>query len=141
MTILWHGGVTRLVILTKHWAIKFPTPMYGWKFFLYGFLANMQEREWAGFDKRLCPVLRSSKYGIFVIMPRCQPLTDDEFTDRIHDGWLRLSEEATNESVELPVELKTCSFGWLNGKIVAIDYGGCGRRGRTTRTIASLYSE
>ena len=145
MTILWHGGVTRLVILTKRWAIKVPTPMYGWKYFLYGLLANMQEREWSGFDSRLCPIRWSSKYGLVVIMPRCIPLTDDEFIEHVHDNWLRMREEETNEplpySIDLPVELKTCSFGWLDNQIVAVDYGGCGRRGRTTRTIADLYSE
>lgn len=89
MTVLWHGGVTRLVILTKHWAVKLPTPMYGWKFFLYGFLANLQEREWAGFDARFCPVSWSSRYGIALVMPRCTPLTDEEFRTEIGEDYWR----------------------------------------------------
>lgn len=138
MTFNLHGGVTRMVVLFGQWAIKLPTVMYGWKFFLYGFLANMQERDWAGFDDRLCPILYTAPGGLFVVMPRCQILTDDEFVEHVHDDWARMLDKETGfplpYSADLPVELKTCSFGWLNGKIVAVDYGGCGRRAETTRT-------
>ena len=140
MTILWHGGVTRLVILTKRWAIKVPTVMYGWKFFLYGFLANMQERDWAGFDERLCPVQYAATGGLFIVMLRCRILTDDEFIEHVHDDWTRMHDKDTGlplpYSADLPVELKSSSFGWLGGKIVAVDYGGCGRRSETTRNCS-----
>jgi hypothetical protein len=139
MTILWHGGATRIVVLTGRWAIKFPTFMYGWKFLLYGFLANMQEREWAGFDGRLCPIHYAAPGGMFIVMPRCQILTDDEFLEYVHDDWIRMCDKETGlplpYSAELPVELKSCSFGWLNDRIVAVDYGGCGRKSETTRTV------
>ncbi len=140
MTILWHGGVTRTVILTKRWAIKIPSLVYGWKFFLYGFLANMQERDWNGFDHRLCPIRWASKYGFAVIMPRCQPLTDEEFCREVGDEWALMCDLSTGEqlSAELPVEVKTCSFGRLNGRIVAVDYGGCGRYARTTRAAPQM---
>lgn len=127
MKILFHSGVTRTVILTKRWAIKIPSIAYGWKFFLYGFLANMQEVDWRGFDSRLCPILLYLPYGFLVVMPRCRPLTDDEFIVEVPEGWI-----AMETGCELPVEMKTCSFGRLNGRIVAVDYGGCGRDGRTT---------
>ena len=135
MTVLWHSGVTRTVILTKRWALKIPCLVYGWKFFLYGFLANMQEVVWSGTDERLCPVRFSLPGGVLVVMPRCQALTDEEYIAEVSDGWPRIIDDETDQhlSRELPVEMKTCSFGRLNGKIVAVDYGGCGRDGRTTR--------
>lgn len=145
MKILWHGGVTRTVILTKRWAIKVPCLVYGWKYFLYGFLANMQEHDWSGFDERLCPIRYAAPGGLFVVMPRCQMLTDQEFLDLVHDGWARIVDEETGTELpysrELPVELKTCSFGKLNGRIVAVDYGGCGRDGRTTRLVDEVVSK
>lgn len=137
MKILWHGGVTRTVILTKRWAIKLPSVVYGWKFFLYGFLANMQEVSWSGFDDRLCPIIFALPGGSLIVMPRCKPLTDEEYIAEVYTGWDAMCDRDTGEvlSGSLPVEMKTCSFGRLNGKIVAVDYGGCGRDGRTTREV------
>lgn len=139
MKILWHGGVTRTVILTKRYAIKLPCLVYGWKFFLYGFLANMQERAWAGSDERLCPIRYADPLGFFVVMPRCEPLTDTEFIREVAEDWPRIIDDETDQHFvrELPVEMKTCSFGRLYGKIVAVDYGGCGRDGRTTQMCES----
>jgi len=48
---------------------------------------------------------------------------------------LWLSGKHARKGFELPVELKTCSFGRLDGKIVAVDYGGCGRDGRTSKLV------
>lgn len=118
MKILLHGGVTRIVVLTSKYAIKLPTVMYGWKMFLYGMLGNMNERTWSG-QKGLCPVLWSVLWGFCNIMPRCEALTDDEFARLVPEHW--------GKGCALPeVEIKTCSFGRLQGKIVAIDYGGFG---------------
>lgn len=141
MKILWHGGVTRTVILTKRWAIKLPCLVYGWKFFLYGFLANMQEAAWSGIDERLCPVRIALPGGLLVVMPRCERLTDEEFIAEVIPHWGQQVDSETGlplpTSVLFPVEMKTCSFGRLNGRIVAVDYGGCGRDGRTTRAAPS----
>ena len=137
MKILWHDGVTRTVILTRRWAIKLPSLVYGWKMFLCGFLANMQEIAWSGHDDRLCPVKYALPGGLLIIMPRCQRLSDDEFINEVLPDWGQQVDKDTGlplpDSVELPVEMKSCSFGRLNGKIVALDYGGCGRDGRTTK--------
>lgn len=145
MKILWHGGVTRTVILTKRWAIKLPCLVYGWKYFLYGFLANMQESDWSGFDDRLCLVRYAAPGGVFVVMPRCSPVTDKEFCDLVSEDWARMRDEETGLPLpyhaELPVEMKTCSFGWLNGRIVAVDYGGCGRDGRTTKLVDQVVNQ
>jgi hypothetical protein len=81
----------------------------------------MQERQFArcGWPE-LCPVLFSLPGGWLVVMRRAQVLTDSE--------WLQLDEAALMELINrddyiLPVELKSDSFGWLDGRLVAVDYG------------------
>lgn len=138
MKILWKEGVTRTVVLTRRWAFKFPSVANGWKYFLYGFFANMQEREWSGFDGRLCPIRVALPGGLLVVMPRCLPVTDAQFSALVPEDWPEISFQEKGDSGSLPVEMKSNSFGWLNGRIVAIDYGGCGREGRTTRSVPCL---
>lgn len=116
-------GATRIVILTRRWAIKLPTPVYGWRNFLYGLLANMQERMFArtGWPE-LCPVLFSLPGGWIVVMPRCEPYPPaGEWTDPPEQWWRGFTER---EDYVVPVEHKADSLGYLNGRIVAVDYGG-----------------
>lgn len=105
--------------------------------FLYGFLANMQEVAWSGHDERLCPVRFALPGGSLIVMPRCAALTDEEFLLEVLPEWGQVEDHETGSplpyAVDLPVEMKTCSFGRLSGRIVAVDYGGCGREGRTTK--------
>lgn len=114
-------GVTRFVILTRHHAIKIPRFWhYGhfrWNMFLYGLLGNLQEREFSKVGwPELCPVLFAVPGGWLLIMPRCEPvsqkLTDAEFEEFAHQ-----------DNHWIPVENKADSFGILNGRLVAIDYG------------------
>lgn len=145
MKILWHGGVTRTVVLTRRWAIKLPCLVYGWRMFLYGFLANMQEVAWSGCDERLCPVRFSLPGGALIVMPRCERLTDEEFVSEVLPEWGQVLDGETGAplpySLDLPVEMKSCSFGRLNGRLVAVDYGGCGRDGRTTQPAPTLETQ
>lgn len=53
--------------------------------------------------------------GWLIAMPRCQPLTDNQ--------WEILQSQGVYDYLPIPVEFKRDSFGVLNGKIVAIDYG------------------
>jgi hypothetical protein len=103
--------------LTRRWAIKFPRPTE-WRLFLHGLLGNMQERQFSRIGwEELCPVLFSIPGGWMVVMPRAIPLTDEE--------WEALDTYAFIDKRDgrVPVEEKQSSFGWLNGRIVAIDYG------------------
>ena len=101
-------GVTRYVILTKKWAIKFPS-FYNWPLFLTGLLANMQERDWSGFNDRLCPVKFCCWGGWFLVMPRCEPVAEEEIDYAAFAG--------------LPSDLKPCNFGKYQGRVVMLDYG------------------
>ena len=112
-----HRGATRWVLLVGRYALKFPL-VQTWRTFLNGLLANMQEREFArtGWPE-LCPVLFSLPGGWLVVMPRCAPLTCYEYND------LDTREFIERRDGVVPVEEKPDSFGWLNGRIVAVDYG------------------
>lgn len=113
-------GVTRTVLLVGRYAFKFPA-MGEWRLFLLGLLANMQERMFArtGWPE-LCPVLFSLPGGWLVVMRRAKVLTEPE--------WLALDEKEVSEFINrpgyiVPAELKSDSFGWLDGRLVAVDYG------------------
>jgi hypothetical protein len=103
-------------LLTKSLAIKIARPT-GWTHFLHGLLSNLQERTFAktGWPE-LCPVLFADPLGLIVIMPRAVPLTSWDELPYV-EGFVH------KEDYSLPVEIKLDSFGWLKGKIVAIDYG------------------
>jgi hypothetical protein len=123
-------GATRVVLLTKKYAIKFPR-FYGWEHFLRGLLANMQEVEFNTMkDERLCPVKFYIPGGWLLVMPRCTPITEQTFLNLdIARFWPNESEdyhpdnECDPRGFNAPVENKQDSFGWYNGEIVAIDYG------------------
>lgn len=108
-------GATRFVFVFSKWVIKVP---YLTQFdnFLLGLLANRQEKLWNGVSKKLCPVIFSFPLGFFLVMKRCELLSEWPHND--------FYENFINEpGLLLPVEEKLDSFGILNGQIVAIDYG------------------
>lgn len=110
-------GVTRRVLLIGRFAFKVPA-MSEWRLFLLGLLANMQE---AVFSKcgwpELCPVLFSLPGGFLVVMKRARVLTDEEFKSIDAEGFVK------REGYTVPAEMKSDSFGWLDGRVVAVDYG------------------
>lgn len=110
-------GVTRAVLLIGPYAFKFPRA-HSWKNFLLGLLANMQE---VSFSKvgwpELCPVVFSLPGGFMVVMLRAREMTQQEFDSFEMKVWVERA------GYTVPAELKADSFGWLDGSIVAIDYG------------------
>jgi hypothetical protein len=111
------SGCTRIVILTKQYAIKVPN-VCDYRMFLNGLLANLTESLWRRWPcAECCPVLFALPFGLMVVMPRVRLMTDAEFLDFDYEGFTR------KESYSIAVENKSNSFGWLDGKVVAIDYG------------------
>lgn len=124
------SGSTRFVLLTKKYAIKLPRMNYGWRKFCEGLLANMQEYDVWRWNKSdlLCPVLRC--FGGFIsIMPRCD-------VDR-HESEIRNSppvkdiieaEQEQNIRYKKWIDAgyggddKCDNYGYLNGRLVKIDY-------------------
>ena len=112
------NGVTRLVILTKRHAIKIPNFLNGWNMFLTGLLCNQQERMFSktGWPE-LCPVIFGVPGGWLNVMRRARPLTDEEWDQFDVKTFLE------RETGFIPAEPKRCSFGMLDGRVVAVDYG------------------
>jgi hypothetical protein len=110
-------GATRIVFLTKKHAIKVPR-VDSWKTFLTGLLANLQERTFSttGWEE-LCPVIFADPLGIFVIMPKADPLDSRTFRCLDYDNFVNKIDYV------VPVENKIDSFGFLDNKVVAVDYG------------------
>lgn len=65
----------------------------------------------------LCPVTFHLPLGLLVVMPKVDVLTDDEFLAMDIDAFVETPD------YYVPIEKKANSLGWLNGRIVAIDYG------------------
>lgn len=78
----------------------------------------MQEREKSrSLDLQiLAPVLFSIPGGWLNVMPRCEPISRDDFDSIITEIMIM--------NATLPVEEKLDSFGWYQDRIVAVDYGG-----------------
>lgn len=108
------AGSSRWVFLTPRWAIKVPRPM-GWRRFLTGLLANMDERTVSRSGAvALCPVVWAVPGGWLIVMPRTRPLTDVEAGQLDYCGHM--------EGTGADWEAKASSFGILNGRVVCIDY-------------------
>jgi hypothetical protein len=113
-------GATRAVLLLGRYAFKVPFA-FSWKHFLLGLIANMQEVSFsrAGWPE-LAPVVAHLPGGLLVVMRRCEPLTEEQwaaFEPSIANGWL------VGDDYYVPAEPKQSSYGFLNGRIVALDYG------------------
>lgn len=118
MVEICRTGTTRLVILTKLYAIKIPNLLNGWDLFLRGLLGNQQEKIFSATGwVELCPVLFALPGGFLNVMPRARPLTTAEWEEFDIDSFLE------NDFRIIPAERKRDSFGVLNGRIVAVDYG------------------
>lgn len=110
-------GATRAVFLCGRWALKVPR-CDEWRLFLSGLLANMSEALWGKVRHgALCPVLAALPGGFLLVMRRARPLTDEEWSDLDVEGLL------LDRNYELPVEYKRSSFGVVDGRVVAVDYG------------------
>ena len=110
-------GSTRTVLLTHRYAFKLPS-FVEWRLFLLGLLANMQERRFSATrHPKLCPVLFSVPGGFLVVMKRANPMPFDDFCEIDIEAW------ADDGEMYIPVEAKWDSFGILDGRVVAVDYG------------------
>jgi hypothetical protein len=112
------GGTTRRVLLIGNYAIKVPRIGYGWQAILKGLLANMQEKMFSATEwPELCPVLWYVPGGFLIVMRRARPLSDKEWEGFRHDEFVDKGDYI------VPVEDKYGSFGVLDGRVVAVDYG------------------
>lgn len=116
-------GTNRTVWLIGKWAVKMPV-FVEWRLFLIGLLANMQEARFSSVGwSKLCPVVLSLPGGFLNVMHRAEPLTREEFSTLDYAEWIKGGQSLPKGEWIIPVENKLDSFGKLNGRIVAVDYG------------------
>ncbi len=109
-------GITRTVVLTRRWAIKLPSLRahgLGPRGVLWsltrGIQANLSEAEWSG-TPGTCPV-RWTLFGVINVYPRCGEVRALPSEQELADiGFLG------------PIDRKPPNLGYLNGKLVWIDY-------------------
>lgn len=112
----WKRGATRMVLLTKRLAFKFPL-VYSWDTFLSGLQANMQEAVFSATGwPELCPVIFAVPGGFLNVMPRLQTLEAPMSARR----YRRMTRK---RGYIVPAENKATSWGYLLGRVVAVDYG------------------
>jgi hypothetical protein len=114
------AGAMREVFLVGRWAVKLPKLTRGWRQFLRGLLANLEERELSANQwSELCPVVFSVPGGWLIIMRRAEPLTDEFLANFDMMGFLM-----PDDGRAFPdIEPKGSSLGMLDGRVVAVDYG------------------
>lgn len=108
-------GITREVILCGRWAFKLPS-LRSWWLFLEGLQCNMNEWDRRKCSTQFCPIVFRIPGGFLNVMRRCEPYTEWRYEEMYN---LFYSENKCHSFVEN----KECSFGILNGKLVAVDYG------------------
>ena len=111
-------GTTRIVFLIGNWAIKIPNFRY-WCLFLQGLLANIEENRFSRANLwPICPVTFCAWGGWFIIMKRAWPLTIEDL-ETLGTTLEKICEYYPKGFVEA----KLNSFGWVDNRLVCIDYG------------------
>jgi hypothetical protein len=110
-------GASRWVICINNIAIKFPSLM-SYTYFLYGQIANIEEMENSKFlpREKLCPIIFHLPFGLMTVMKRARILTEEEFSKFDYNAFCNPT------FLSSYVEKKNDSFGYINDKIVAVDY-------------------
>jgi hypothetical protein len=127
--LLVKRGITRTVLLTRRYAIKFPSLRpYGDGFagllwsISRGILANQSEAQWWKHSpleqkRAMCPVLLSWG-GLVNVYPRCEPFVVSEELElaMFHREFFPVHMDPA------PGDNKPDNYGVLNGQIVFLDY-------------------
>lgn len=114
-------GATRCVWLVGKYAIKTPR-LCTWQNFLNGLLANMTELEFDCIAPELhAKVHYADRLGLLLIMQRADytlPCCVNDFVRPSIDAFFREC-----DARGLPCEHKYNDIGYINGKLVLIDFG------------------
>lgn len=88
-----------------------------------GILANQSEVEWwrnspADQKTHMCPVLRSWFGGVVQVYPRCAPFKVPRARElaMFHRDWFPVAMDPQ------PGDNKPDNYGWLDGRVVVLDY-------------------
>lgn len=116
-------GSTRNVFLIGNWAIKWPR-FLSWSHFLRGLLGNMQEASVNGYGSQFSMVQEGIARirfripgGFLIVMERARLMTDDEWEK------FNYAQMVDRGEYVLSAENKRDSWGMIENRVVAIDYG------------------
>lgn len=124
------NGITRIVFLTRRHAIKIPRLNYGWRLFIDGIRANLNEVElWriaqvpgnqvTRVRRYLCPIVWSSWGGWIVVMKRAEPIVMTT-----HASYQNFAiRRAFLEMEKIVGDHKDDNYGTIDGEPVMVDYG------------------
>jgi hypothetical protein len=116
-------GASRRVLVLPWIAVKFPRSKWGLRCNVYERKLYNSTPAWR--QKLLCPVIWCAPKGVLLVMTAAKPLTEEEFVraderNQLPD-WKRLPGSAEVTPFE-ESESKFADFGWLDGRIVVMDY-------------------
>jgi hypothetical protein len=111
-------GKTRLVWCIGSIAIKIARHKVGARCNL--FEASFYRNSSLEMRADLCPVLWCSDNGAVLVMPRAEPIREDEFDSLFENGRIPFLDHIHDK--DSPFEWKPSDLGWLDGRIVALDY-------------------
>jgi hypothetical protein len=113
-------GITRSVLLIGNYAIKVPrlkkdpnSPIPFWRRVIQGLQSNIAERDQRG-NPAVAPLVCSVLGGLLQVYVRCKPYTG--VAVRLED-MAKLTREYGK-----PIDAKKDNLGYLNGRIVLLDY-------------------
>jgi len=113
-----YKGITRLVVFTNKFVIKFANFKGEHFHFLKGCVANWDERRItkslknSSYFYKIAPTVYCSWFGLFSIQVRCKPLLRD-LTDK---------EKIYFQDI-LDMDMKKENFGFISNSLVCLDYG------------------
>lgn len=114
---MFHHGATRFVILAGNVAIKFASPRYGLRFFLYGLLGNVLERDHWRMQRhpQLAPVYWCGPMGMVLVMKRYRQIVNR-----------RLTPEERETLPFVSIDDNGHNIAEDDGRFVLFDYGDAG---------------
>ncbi|MPZ48210.1 MAG: hypothetical protein GEU75_02670 [Dehalococcoidia bacterium] len=134
-------GLTRVVLLTDKHVVKLPNFLglrsseSSWLLFLQALVENAREAKASRLnhlvDNKLCPVVFAIPGGWLNVMKRADPVPAQVFNALDYAAFIRCGD------YWLAVENKQSSFGFLDGRLVAIDYSGVFERSRWKQLFLS----
>lgn len=115
-------GSTRIVFIFKQFVIKTPN-VKEYRLFLNGILSNLQEKEWSKIGRKdLCKVHFCDVFGLVLIMRKAKPLQRNIKFKRFKEI---LNQKYKDDNLKefMLSDLKLSNWGWVDGKLVKVDYG------------------
>ncbi|MGJ5088590.1 hypothetical protein [Bradyrhizobium sp. HKCCYLRH3097] len=124
MVALYTAGTMRWTLCIGSFAFKFARSDRG---------RAANQREYIEWDRAtpirremLCPIIWAAPYGLFNVMRRAVPLTPEDQQKRLDSGDFPDWDYMPGGPKE-PFEYKESDWGYLNGRLVSLDYAGWDR--------------